>query len=254
MSSGLVAQLLMAAYEQSKKAHRSGWAELASYWSLCVDSSERRTVVVLDKAKRDSMARHYGGDMSKENYKRFRKGLQAGITALWRPDFMSGVRNGGFEQTLRNVCVPHIEAATGRIAFTEAEQRGDLILRSLNPANGTSTRCEFKTNFASQLGEIRKRSKTAINQAKPSQSSPHEDGVVVYAVAELVRKGGDARSIAARHNECVGPTAYKRFRDDELPPNGMDEVSGVLKSRAFLKRRYEPLFEDGLCELWLQDG
>lgn len=192
--------------------------------------------------------------MGKKDYENFRDGLRTGVRALWQPQFMSGVRNGGFEQTLRNVCVPHIEVATGRIAFTEADQRGDLILHSLNPANGASTRCEFKTNFASQLGEIRKRSKTAINQAKPSQSNPHEDGIVVYAVAELVRKGGDARSIAARHNECVGPTAYKRFRDDELHSNGMDEVSGVLKSRAFLKLRYEPLFEDGLCELWLQDG
>ena len=44
--------------------------------------------------------------MSMENYKRFRKRLQAGISALWRPDFMSGVRNGGFEQKLRNVCMP----------------------------------------------------------------------------------------------------------------------------------------------------
>jgi hypothetical protein len=98
------------------------------------------------------------------DYGEFLAGLSKGLQALWQPDFMTGVRNGGFEQTLRNVCIPHIERATGKMAFTESRGRADLLL--CGDEADTCTRCEFKVNFAPQYGEILKRKREAIDQVR----------------------------------------------------------------------------------------
>jgi hypothetical protein len=157
--------------------------------------------------------------MSKENYKRFRKGLKAGITALWRPDFMSGVRNGGFEQTLRNVCIPFIEKATGRMAFTESHGRADLLLCGDEAA--TCTRCEFKINFALQHGEIYLRKQKAIDQVRKPTDYETQDGIVVYAIAELIRPDHGLSGNAKRHNDHVASTPYKLFQIREISAKAM---------------------------------
>ncbi len=192
--------------------------------------------------------------MSKENYKRFREGLQAGISALWRPDFMSGLRNGGFEQTLRNVCVPHIESATGRMAFTEADKRADLVLRCLEVEDTSSTRCEFKTNFACQLSDIADRSKKAIEQATPPNTAPDQDGIAVYAVSELVMVDRATTGIASQHNAFVRSPPYKLFRDQNASIADMEKVVALLRVHDTMQSRYTTLFPSGLCELWLSDG
>lgn len=192
--------------------------------------------------------------MSKENYKRFRKGLQAGIRALWQPDFISGVRNGGFEQTLRNVCIPHIERVTRRMAFTEANERADLVLRGLAAGDTSATRCEFKTNFATQLSDIAKRSKKAIEQATPRRPAPDQDGIAVYAVTELVTVDKASTSVASLHNAFVRSPPYKLFREQRESEEAMEEVGALLRVHDSTDSTYTPLFPPGLCELWLHDG
>lgn len=187
------------------------------------------------------------------NYNKFRDGLQAGLKALWRPQFMSAVRNGGFEQTLRNVCLPYIEQATGRMAFTEADERGDLILRSVRPGHAVSTRCEFKTNFACQSEDIVDRSGQAIRQATPTGLSG-QDGIAVYAVAELVFVGGHVWGDAKLHNEYVRSPRYKLFRAANKSAQLMEEVCAAMGPRATRAQGYEPVFPHGICELWLPDG
>lgn len=191
------------------------------------------------------------GHMS--HYKKFRDGLQAGLQALWRPQFLSAVRNGGFEQTLRNVCLPYIEEATGRMAFTEADERGDLILRSVRPGQAVSTRCEFKTNFACQFEDIVDRSGQAIRQATPIAHSG-QDGIAVYAVAELVFVGDHVFGDAELHNEYVKSPRYKLFRDAKKSEQLMEKVCAAMGLRAIPTQGYEPVFPHGICELWLPDG
>lgn len=191
--------------------------------------------------------------MSKSNYENFRNGLKEGLTDLWQPWFMSGVRNGGFEQTLRNVCIPRIEQATDRIAFTEAHKRADLVLRSLNAGDPASTRCEFKTNFACQLSEIAGRSKKAIEQATPLDTAPGQDGIAVYAVSELVWLDKATATIASRHNAFVRSPPYKLFRDEGESKRHMGAVDALLRVHDTADSRYEPLIVSGLCELWLDD-
>lgn len=191
------------------------------------------------------------GHMS--HYKKFRDGLQAGLQALWRPQFMSAVRNGGFEQTLRNVCLPYIEEATDRIAFTEADERGDLILRSVRPGQAVSTRCEFKTNFACQFEDIVDRSGQAIRQATPAAHSGL-DGIAVYAVAELVFVGDHAWGDAKLHNGYVKSPRYKLFRNAKKSAQLMEKVCDAMGPRAKRTREYEPVFPHGICELLLPDG
>ena len=120
--------------------------------------------------------------------KRFRDGLDAGLKALWKPPFRSGVRNGGFEQTLRNVCMPYIEDRTGRTAFTESGQRADLLLCGAEDNPESRTRCEFKVNFAAQHSLIPARITEAKSQIerRPGPKKQAADGIVVYAIAELV--------------------------------------------------------------------
>jgi len=187
------------------------------------------------------------------NYKKFRAGLKAGLHALWRPPFMSAVRNGGFEQTLRNVCLPYIEEATGRMAFTEADERGDLILRNVRPEQAASTRCEFKTNFACQVDDIDDRSEQAIWQATPTAHSG-QDGIAVYAVAELVFVGDHVSGEAQLHNEHVKSPRYKLFRDPRASEQLMEKVCAAMGPRATRTQGFEPVFPHGICELLLPDG
>jgi len=165
---------------------------------------------------------------------------------------MSGVRNGGFEQTLRNVCLFHIEQATGQIAFTEADKRGDLVLRSLDlAAPARSTRCEFKTNFACQRDDIEDRSEQAIGQATPLAGSPaNQDGIVVYAVAELVFVGKTATGIAERHNAYVRSPRYKLFRNQKSSDDHMEKVRTLLEAHSSSAAVFESIFSK---ELWLDD-
>lgn len=188
------------------------------------------------------------------SYKKFQAGLRDGLKALWQPEFMSGVRNGGFEQTLRNVCIPHIERATGRMAFTEANERADLVLRGLGTGDTSGTRCEFKTNFASQLSYIAKRSNKAIEQATPLEPASDKDGIAVYAVTELVRVDKASESVASRHNSFVRSPPYKLFRDQSESEKAMHEVGALLRVHDSTHSKYTPLFPSGLCELWLPDG
>ena len=165
--------------------------------------------------------------MSKENYKRFREGLQAGISALWRPDFMSGVRNGGFEQTLRNICMPYIEAHTGRTAFSESGQRADLLLCGAEDTLASRTRCEFKVNFAQQHALLEQRIDQAKDQVRRKPSSPNKraaDGIIVYAIAELVLADDDPFGLAAIHNQHVTRTPYKKFLSEQESREHMAEV------------------------------
>ena len=191
--------------------------------------------------------------MSKNNYQSFRKGLQEGLTELWQPWFMSGVRNGGFEQTLRNVCIPHIEQATKRMAFTEANKRADLVLHSLKAGDSSSTRCEFKTNYVCQLSDIAERSKKAIEQATPLDTAPGQDGIAVYAVSELAWLDKATASVASRHNAFVRSPPYKLFRDEGESQRHMGAVDALLRVHDTADSHFEPLFPSGLCDLWLDD-
>ncbi len=186
------------------------------------------------------------------DYGEFLDGLKTGLHALWQPDFMTGVRNGGFEQTLRNVCVPFIEKATGRMAFTEANERADVVLRSLEARDAASTRCEFKTNFSAQTADIRDRSKEAIDQARPLSFGPRDDGVVVYAITELVIANSSENGLAARHNAFVKSPKYKLFKRQAVSDAAMAKALAELRSSDTTSAKYMPV-HTGLDDLWLSD-
>jgi hypothetical protein len=186
-----------------------------------------------------------------DTYSSFRRGLESGLALLWKPWFMSGVRNGGFEQTLRNVCMPAIEDAMGRTAFTEADGRRDLVLTSVRNKDPLSTACEFKTNFASQIGAIKPRPSEALNQINRSTLKAYQDRIVVYAVAELVLDSDSGQCLAAHHNASVGPKSYKRFRKEN--PAQMQRISRLFDSPQDQGLRFERVFEKGRSKLYLQD-
>lgn len=165
--------------------------------------------------------------MSKKNYESFRKGLQGGLTELWQPWFMSGVRNGGFEQTLRNVCMPYIEGHTGRTAFTESGQRADLLLCGPEDIPESRTRCEFKVNFAQQHGLLEKRigqAETQVLKQPKNLKKRAADGIIIYSVAELEMLDDNPLSLAARHNLHVSRTSYKKFVGKHDSRRFMSEV------------------------------
>ncbi|BEU98846.1 hypothetical protein ACDW_45520 (plasmid) [Acidovorax sp. DW039] len=186
-----------------------------------------------------------------DTYSSFRAGLEAGLACLWKPWFMSGVRNGGYEQTLRNVCMPAIEEAMGRTAFTESDGRRDLVLTSVRSDAPSSTACEFKTNFASQIGDIETRPAQALLQINRSSLKTHQDRIVVYAVAELVLESDSDQCLAVHHNASVGPKSYKRFLKEN--PAQMQRISRIFDSPQDPGQRFERVFEKGLRKLYLED-
>lgn len=160
-------------------------------------------------------------------YNNFQKGLQEGLIELWQPWFMSGVRNGGFEQTLRNVCIPYIEGHTGRTAFTESGQRADLLLCGPEDTPKSRTRCEFKVNFAQQHGLLEERIGQAATQALKQPKSPKKraaDAIIIYSVAELEMLDDNPQLLAARHNQHVSRTPYKKFVSKHDSRRFMSEV------------------------------
>lgn len=182
--------------------------------------------------------------------KRFRDGLDAGLKALWKPPFRSGVRNGGFEQTLRNVCMPYIEDRTGRTAFTESGQRADLLLCGAEDNPESRTRCEFKVNFAAQHSLIPARITEAKSQIerRPGPKKQAADGIVVYAIAELVMLDDDEKLQAHLHNKHVIRTTYKKFIDPAASSARMREAEKFFRLHHFerMPSELEPLkLDDG---------
>jgi len=187
------------------------------------------------------------------NYTDFQDGLRNGLRAFWKTQFMSGVRNGGFEQTLRNVCMPHIEKATGRMAFTESNGRADLLL--CDDKADLCTRCEFKVNFAKQHGRIPGRKEEAIGQVKGQPGHRAQDGIVVYAIAELVHAENGLTGKALRHNNRVASTSYKLFQSHTASAAYMKHVRTKQESVSVGKQGHVPAFvplfdPNGLCLKW----
>jgi hypothetical protein len=187
------------------------------------------------------------------DYGEFLAGLSKGLQALWQPDFMTGVRNGGFEQTLRNVCIPHIERATGKMAFTESRGRADLLL--CGDEADTCTRCEFKVNFAPQYGEILKRKREAIDQVRTQAGYRIQDGIVVYAIAELIHAHEGLLGKAERHNDHVASTSYKLFQSCDASSHDMEKARERLetefKGKQVSTPAFAPLFSrDGISFEW----
>lgn len=187
------------------------------------------------------------------NYKDFQDGLRNGLRALWKTGFMSGVRNGGYEQTLRNVCMPHIEKATGRMAFTESRGRADLLL--CDDHAGLSTRCEFKVNFSFQHGEILRRKRDALAQLTKPTPHPVQDGIVVYAIAELIQSWEGLVGKAALHNAHVTSTPYKQFQTRDASKEAMETVRRRMESDSIGLPYTVPAFdavfnEKGLTRTW----
>lgn len=189
------------------------------------------------------------------DYGEFLAGLTKGLQALWQPDFMTGVRNGGFEQTLRNVCMPHIEKATGRMAFTESRGRADLLL--CDDDADWCTRCEFKVNFAQQHGKIPGRKEEAIGQVQKPTEHKAQDGIVVYAIAELIHSEDGLTGKAMRHNGHVASasTSYKLFQSHDASAAYMKLVRAKQESVNAGKQgpipAFVPLFDqNGLCLEW----
>lgn len=174
-----------------------------------------------------------------ENYRKFRTGLSVGLAELWQPWFMSGVRNGGFEQTLRNVCMTYIEAHTGRTAFTESGQRADLLLCGPEDTLESRTRCEFKVNFAQQHALLEQRIDEAKKQVERKPSGPKKraaDGIIVYAVAELVMVDDNPLGQAALHNKHVARTPYKKFVNEQDSREYMSAVKTCFPKLLWDKR------------------
>lgn len=191
--------------------------------------------------------------MSKKNYESFRDGLKEGLAELWQPWFMSGVRNGGFEQTLRNVCMPHIEKATGRMAFTESRGRADLLL--CDEAAELYTRCEFKVNFALQHSEILRRKRDAVEQVKPRTQHAREDGIIVYAIAELTQSRNGPSGKAKLHNAHVASTPYKQFQTRDASNAAMETVRRKMETASGTLDHTVPAFdalfdEKSLSRIW----
>ncbi|HTH11623.1 MAG TPA: hypothetical protein VMA55_18785 [Acidovorax sp.] len=187
------------------------------------------------------------------DYQQFQDGLKNGLRALWQPWFMSGVRNGGFEQTLRNLCMPHIEKATGRMAFTESRGRADLLL--CDDDAELCTRCEFKVNFAQQHGRISGRKEEAIGQVKGPTGHRAQDGVVVYAIAELIHSQDGLTGKATRHNGHVASTSYKLFQSQDVSAAHMKHARAKQESVSAGRHgpipAFMPLFDqNGLCLEW----
>lgn len=187
------------------------------------------------------------------DYGEFLDGLKTGLQALWQPDFMTGVRNGGFEQTLRNVCMPHIEKATGRMAFTESNGRADLLL--CDDEADLCTRCEFKVNFAKQHGRIPGRKEEAIGQVRGQPGQQAQDGIVVYTIAELIHAEDGLTGKARRHNSHVASTSYKLFQSHAASAAYMKHVRTKQESVNTGKLgpipAFVPLFDpDGLSLEW----
>lgn len=187
------------------------------------------------------------------DYGEFLDGLKTGLHALWQPDFMTGVRNGGFEQTLRNVCMPHIERATGKMAFTESRGRADLLL--CGDDADSCMRCEFKVNFAPQYGEILKRKREAIDQVRAEAGYRKQVGVVVYAIAELIHADEGLLGKAARHNDHVASTPYKLFQSSIVSAQDLDKARERLgtefKGKQDSTPAFSPLYSpDGISFEW----
>ncbi|MCC5612817.1 hypothetical protein LC612_40575 [Nostoc sp. CHAB 5834] len=190
-----------------------------------------------------------------DNYKAFQDGLQKGLQSLWRTEFMSGLRNGGFEQTLRNVCTPYLEKATGRMAFTESRRRADLLLCDVK--ENTCTRCEFKVNFALQTSEIHRRKADALAQIEHDAGFRVQDGIVVYVIVELIYKASRPSELANLHNKHVGRDSYKRFLADDVSGKRMNTVRNYIETAG----QRDPAFSDaifpaqGICSrVWEDDG
>ncbi len=187
------------------------------------------------------------------NYEKFRHGLQMGLGSLWNEEFMSGLRNGGFEQTLRNACLFQIEQATGRIAFTESRGRADLLL--CGEKDDSSTRCEFKVNFALQYSKIHARKRDAIGQVQNQPLHFAEDGVVVYAIAELIQSPRGLLGKAKFHNDHVESTPYKQFQTSTASEKAMKKIRTRMEESHKLGPVSVPAFdalfgEDGLSMEW----
>lgn len=161
-----------------------------------------------------------------------------GLRALWKTQFMSGLRNGGVEQTLRNVCTPYLEKSTGRMAFTESRRRADLLLCDVE--HNTCTRCEFKVNFASQTGEIHRRKADALAQIRHGSGFETQDGIIVYAIIELIYKVSGPSKLAELHNQHVGRKSYKRF----LAEHASDKCMNAIRDRIEIAGDRDPAFTD----------
>jgi hypothetical protein len=132
------------------------------------------------------------------------------------------VRNGGCEQSLRNLLLCHLQRIVpNSIAFSEASidlaKRIDVILRRLS--NPAIVRCvaEVKFNFTTQTrSEIRKR---LIKEAHSQLSNANEEGnkrYCVYVIATLYVPTDVNAAIAEAHDETRLPK-YKKFSHDCIP-------------------------------------
>jgi hypothetical protein len=130
-----------------------------------------------------------------------------------RPNALSILRNGGWEQTLRNEIAFKIEEHGAYIALTEAVlgriARIDVLGRCRQCEEnqfGASFAIETKTNFSGQSSQL----SDAIN--KLARLSKQKVGTyVVYALTSL-RASSD--SDLARCHRLRGVSRYKRFKTE----------------------------------------
>lgn len=150
-----------------------------------------------------------------------------------RPGALSVLRNGGWEQWLRNLLLINLE--TGNLlGFTEAAfnetKRADLVFYCKR-CKGVALGVEVKTNFVKQRATV-----TRISQAINQLGNLIRDGVPSYLVYTRTHlRGLQGDPLVSAQEKGVNGTGYKLFdiKNDAWPPNdAMDSHSYVLAGEA----------------------
>ncbi len=156
---------------------------------------------------------------SNRNYDRdvYKAVSDAADSLVAEAHMLSIIRNGGWEQWLRNLLLVELEEATESWGFTEAREgdttRVDLIFRCKR-CSGVLFAVEVKTNFAVQaIAEVNRRISEAINQLNPFLAMK-VPSYIVYSVTNLYSNITEGL-VRAQHQSSP---AYKRFRPDNIEP------------------------------------
>lgn len=171
-----------------------------------------------------------------------RAAVNAGLEKIAEsPDWFSIVRNGGCEQSLRNLFLCELERIVpGSIGYSEASFGGasriDLILMSLaGGAIAPTCVAEVKFNFTGQ--ERDKIKERLIDQAYDKLdgiSGAENSRFCIYAIATLYVEGAGAAAVAAAHARHSLPP-YKQFERNGGPNHPEWMVKHNLKSEQLVK-------------------
>jgi hypothetical protein len=165
------------------------------------------------------------------------------------PDFWPVVAKGGFENTLRDLMLADIQAASkvGRVCTGERGRRdiaifhtSDIERRSFGDPVGV---IELKLNYASMIGEALERVANVLHRSLSQPKRP--EFIVVLIVCEIEK--ADAISTALLHRYKAAP-GQKRI---QTAPDRSDFVALAQKA---MKRRDLPMAISRLASISVSDA